>query len=248
MFYLSVFLILMSLSLGSFTVHGDPLADLCRHDIRQQTMTRARQKMPKMTSQEAEKAMDGGIPSAEYVTQSDTAVCIADKMKLALDKPSNFENYCFMSRAKTRVECLQHWMKKQNIAYAKQVVVLAQTGMALAKKDISASPDGAGRVMAAAVDLWLTELERYSLTNNAAFKSGTNQDRSRLQHLELDDYAKVHRIVLGMAEREVRSMNSILQRVPKNADPRLLAAKAKLAQFENRIAKLKQARREVASR
>lgn len=248
MYLIAAFIVLTSFLSISIPAHADPLADLCRHDVRQQTMTRARQKAPKMTSQQAEWAMDGGIPSAEYVAKSEIAVCVADKMKLALDKPGNFENYCFMSRAKTRVECLQHWLKKQNISYAKQVIALAQTAMALANKDLSTSPESAGRLMMATIELWLSELERYSLTGNAAFKPGSTQDRVRLQRLELDDYAKVHRAVLGMAEREIQSLNLALQKAPKNADPRLIAAKAKLAEFGNRIAKLKQARREVASR
>jgi hypothetical protein len=227
-------------------VHADPLADLCRHDVRQQTMTRAKEKAPAMTAQEMERAMDGGIPSAEYVSQADTAMCVADKMRLALDKPGNFENYCFMSRAKTRVECYRHWLKKQDIAYAKQVVVLAQTGMALAKKDLSSASENAGTVMVAAIDVWLTELERYSLAKNAAFKSGSGRDRARLQSLEVSDYARAHRFVLALAERELDFLNGAMLKTPNSATPELRAAKMKLTVLGNRIAKLKQVRRDVA--
>jgi hypothetical protein len=216
---------------------SDAITDLCKHDVRQQTATRAQQKVPTMSTQKINAAIDGETPAAEYVVQADTAVCIADKIKLALDKPSNFDNYCFMAQAKTRVECFQAWQKKQDIAYAKQVVQLAQTAYELAKKDLgSGGPQvDAGKVAAAAIDAYLTQLEKYSIVKNVAFKPGGGVERKKLQEQERADFKKAHAAVLKMAEEEWVSLSALTQVVAKKQKADLKAANTQLASLKARI-------------
>jgi hypothetical protein len=221
----------------------DAISEACKRDVRAQTAARAKYKDPNITAQKIDAAINGQTPAAEYVVQADTAVCMADKMKLALELPANFKHYCFMSPAKTRIGCFQAWLKKQEVSYAKQVVQLAQTAFELAKKDMSAPNQDAGRATAAMIDVWLTSLERYSVIKNVAFKPGSGRERDEIRKQEIGDFEKARKAVLEMAEEEWKSLSALTKAMPKDKQKTLGPAYAELNLLRNRIVKLKKTKK-----